>query len=119
MMLNIPGMNKIHQISNNEALKMSVRLFVKRFIFPPKFQNTAVGLAALKNISESSEIDQDVIRRQRLWISIVFRNAALYNDFDKRTLELRDSIYDYVGELRISELQGKINEFETYVRNQL
>lgn len=113
IMLNIPGMNKIHQIPNDISINNAIRIYRKQLLnYKDVLTEKKIGVEALKLLDENTSIDRNYISETIRWIDTSLKFEKILNETNIKFLQLLRKVYVELLSLNLVLMRGYIDEIE-------
>lgn len=113
IMLNIPGMNRIHQIPNNIAINNAIRIYRKQLLnYKDVLTWKKTGVEALKSLDKNTLNDKNCIMDMINWIDTSLKFEFMLDDTNVKFLRLLRKIYVELLNQNLHLMRGYIDEIE-------
>ena len=113
IMLNIPGMNKIHQMPNDISINSAIRIYRKQLMnYKDILTGKKIGIEALKSLDENASIDKNCISEMINWIDTSLKFENMLDEINIMFLQLLRKIYIELLNLNLDLMGEYIDEIE-------
>lgn len=113
IMLNIPGMNRIHQISSNVSLNMAIREYRKQFVYYKDVLTwKTTGIEAMKQIDPNTLVDEAFVSEMINWIGVALSYKSVLDEKNVEFLDLLKLVFVELSNLNFDVMREYLDEIE-------